>query len=162
VSQNKGDQELADVNLARVSVTTHESAILNHHSVLSLTLACVKRAATISCDKTRAHANDIYKTTLPSIPTFSSTTIHIQPRIMATFELSQQVAKGKQSAKHLYINLKALHQILKDTDTDATILWDLSLCVANAQKLSTETFLFIEKEAEKYVFSNLVRGQKLI
>jgi hypothetical protein len=71
---------------------------------------------------------------------------------MATFELSHQVATGKQSAKHLLTSLKTLHQTLKDTTTDDTILQDLNLCVDKAQKLSTETFLFIEKEAEKYVF----------
>jgi hypothetical protein len=71
---------------------------------------------------------------------------------MAPFELSHQVAIGKQSAKLLSTNLKALHQTLKDTNIDTTILQDLNLCVAEAQKLSTETFLLIEKEAEKYVF----------
>lgn len=71
---------------------------------------------------------------------------------MATFELSHQVAAGKQQAKQLATNLKALHQTLKDTNTDATILQDLNLCVSKAQELSTESFLFIEKEAEKYIF----------
>lgn len=70
---------------------------------------------------------------------------------MATFELSHQVATGKQQAKQLATNLKALHQTLKDANTDATILQDLNLYVGRAQELSTETFLFIDKEAEKYV-----------
>ena len=69
---------------------------------------------------------------------------------MATFELSHQVATGKQQAKQLAKDLKALHQTLKDTNTDATTLQGLYLCVAKAQELSTESFLFIEKEAEKY------------
>jgi hypothetical protein len=69
---------------------------------------------------------------------------------MATFELSHLVATGKQQAKRLTKDLKTLHQTLEDTDTDATILQDLNLCVAKAQELSTESFLFIEKEAEKY------------
>jgi hypothetical protein len=70
---------------------------------------------------------------------------------MATFELSNQVATGKQQAKQLSTNLKTLHQTLKDTNTDTTILQDLNLCMEKAQRLSTETFLFIEKEAKKYV-----------
>jgi hypothetical protein len=70
---------------------------------------------------------------------------------MATFERSNQVATGKQQAKQLSTNLKTLHQTLKDTDIDATILQDLNLCMEKAQRLSTETFLFIEKEAKKYV-----------
>lgn len=69
-----------------------------------------------------------------------------------TFELSHQVATGKQQAKQLTTNLKALHQTLKETNADAAILQHLSLYVARAQELSTETFLFIDKEAEKYVF----------
>lgn len=71
---------------------------------------------------------------------------------MAAFELSHQVATGKQQAKWLATNLKELHRTLRDTNTDAVILQDLNLCVAKAQELSTESFLFIEKEAEKYVF----------
>lgn len=71
---------------------------------------------------------------------------------MATFELSHQVTTGKQQAQHLAKDLKALHQTLKDTNTDATILQDLNVCVGKAQELSTESFLFIEKEAEKYIF----------
>jgi hypothetical protein len=70
---------------------------------------------------------------------------------MATFELSNQVATGKQQAKQLSTNLKTLHQTLKDTNTDTAILQDLNLCMEKAQRLSTETFLFIEKEAKKYV-----------
>jgi hypothetical protein len=70
----------------------------------------------------------------------------------AMFELSHQVATGKEQAKQLFTNLKTLQQRLEDTGTDATILQDLNICVANAQEISTVAFLFIEKEAEKYVF----------
>jgi hypothetical protein len=90
---------------------------------------------------------------------------------MAAFELSNQVSTGKRQAEQLSTNLKTLHQTLKDTDIDATILQDLNLCVAKAQKLSTETFLFFEKEAEKYVSPSassflstrpsIVQGKKL-
>jgi hypothetical protein len=74
---------------------------------------------------------------------------------MATFELSHQVATGKQQAKQLAKDLKALHQILKDTNTDTAILQDLNTYVTKAQELSTESFLFIEKEAEKYISPTL-------
>jgi len=74
---------------------------------------------------------------------------------MVTFELSHRVATGKQQAKQLAKSLKTLHQTLQDTNTDVPVLQDLNLCVAKAQELSTETFLFIEKETEKYVLSTL-------
>jgi hypothetical protein len=68
------------------------------------------------------------------------------------FELSHQVATGKAQARQLFINLKTLQQRLGDTDIDATILQDLNICVAKAQEISTVSFLFIEKEAEKYIY----------
>jgi hypothetical protein len=71
------------------------------------------------------------------------------------FELSHQAATGKEQAKQLSISLKALQQRLEDTDTDADTLQDLNNCVAKAQEISTVSFLFIEKEAEKYVFLTL-------
>jgi len=74
---------------------------------------------------------------------------------MVTFELSHRVATGKQQAKQLAKNLKTLHQTLQDTNTDASVLQDLNLCVAKAQEISSESFLFIEKETEKYVLSIL-------
>lgn len=77
------------------------------------------------------------------------------------FALSHQVATGKEQAKQLFTNLKTLQQRLEDTGTDATILQDLNICVAKAQEISTVAFLFIEKEAEKYVcftFSRLRSG----
>ncbi|KAG9848080.1 hypothetical protein KCU98_g5640, partial [Aureobasidium melanogenum] len=66
---------------------------------------------------------------------------------MSSFELSNHVEGGKENARDLLGSLKALQQTLKDTDTDINILQDLSICVFKAQELSTESFLFIEKEA---------------
>ncbi|KAK6003801.1 hypothetical protein QM012_009572 [Aureobasidium pullulans] len=70
---------------------------------------------------------------------------------MSSFELSNHVEAGKEDARDLVGHLKALQQTLKDTDADTSILQALNICVFKAQELSTESFLFIEKEANKYV-----------
>jgi uncharacterized coiled-coil protein SlyX len=94
---------------------------------------------------------------MPSKSTFSlqPTTFDTPQSILqktAMFELSHQVATGNTQAKKLSINLKTLQQRIEDTDIDATILQDLNTCVAKSQELSTVSFLFIEKEAENYVY----------
>ncbi|KAH0336511.1 hypothetical protein KCU81_g8569, partial [Aureobasidium melanogenum] len=66
---------------------------------------------------------------------------------MTSFELFNHVEAGKEDARDLVGSLKALQQTLKNTDTDTTILQDLNVCLFKAQELSTESFLFIEKEA---------------
>ncbi|KAG9559938.1 hypothetical protein KCU77_g2524, partial [Aureobasidium melanogenum] len=66
---------------------------------------------------------------------------------MSSFELSNHVEGGKENARDLVESLKALQQTLKDTDIDINILQTLNVCVFKAQELSTESFLFIEKEA---------------
>lgn len=68
---------------------------------------------------------------------------------MSFFELSNHVEGGRENARDLAGSLKALQQTLKNTDTDITILQHLNVCVFKAQELSTESFLFIEKEANK-------------
>jgi hypothetical protein len=105
----------------------------------------------------RIKAHQIIDTDLTTLPFVSQhmPIPHATLHIMATFELSHQVATAKQQAKQLTKTLKTLHQTLKDTNTDTTILQDLNICEAKAQELSTESFLFIEKEAEKYISPSL-------
>lgn len=70
---------------------------------------------------------------------------------MSSFELSNHVEAGKQDARDLVCSLKALQQTLKDTDTNPIIHQDFNVCIFKAQELATESFLFIDKEANKYV-----------
>lgn len=81
---------------------------------------------------------------------------------MSSFELSNHVEAGKEDARDLVGHLKALQQTLKNTDTDINILQDLNVCVFKAQELSTESFLFIDKEANKYVSPSTLGCQSLL
>ncbi|CAD0114243.1 unnamed protein product [Aureobasidium uvarum] len=69
---------------------------------------------------------------------------------MLSFELSNHVEAGQEEARSLVASLKVIQQTLRDAGTDVNILRDLNVCVFKAQELSSESFLFIEKEAKKF------------
>lgn len=134
----------------------HEPA-LGSENYYNLTMTRNKCVANVSCD-TAEHAEKIHikepqtpfdtnlKTSTTNTP--PRPILHSNPK-MSSFELSNHVEGGKENARDLLGSLKALQQTLKDTDTDINILQDLNICVFKAQELSTESFLFIEKEANK-------------
>jgi hypothetical protein len=149
-------KEPTNASYAHANAMIHEPA-LGNDNYYNLTMTRNRCMTAISCD-TAEHATriSIKEPQTPLDTNLKTSTInplqkpilHSNPK-MSFFELSNHVEGGRENARDLAGSLKALQQTLKNTNTDITILQHLNVCVFKAQELSTESFLFIEKEANK-------------
>ncbi|THX38609.1 hypothetical protein D6C89_02514 [Aureobasidium pullulans] len=67
---------------------------------------------------------------------------------MPSFELSQYVEAGKKQAERLVKRLEVLQKAVETAKTDTALVQDVRVCLLEAQTLTGESFLFIEKETK--------------
>ncbi|THV67210.1 hypothetical protein D6D27_10200, partial [Aureobasidium pullulans] len=67
---------------------------------------------------------------------------------MPSFELSQYVEAGKKQAERLVKRLEVLQKAVETAKTDTALIQDVRVCLLEAQTLTGESFLFIEKETK--------------
>lgn len=68
---------------------------------------------------------------------------------MPSFELSQYVEAGKKQAERLVKRLEVLQKAVETAKTDTALVQDVRVCLLEAQTLTSESFLFIDKETKK-------------